>query len=59
LTDVPNVAFKTPKGDLVTILQNTNTADKIIDVQLGKTSVVITLPGKSVGTLVYEDDSEF
>ncbi|SDE84851.1 glucosylceramidase [Pricia antarctica] len=59
LTDIPNVAFKTPKGALVTILQNKNTADKTIDVQLGETSVVITLPGKSIGTLIYEDDREF
>lgn len=58
LTDVANVAFKTPKGALVTILQNKDTAVKTINVQLGETSVVVTLPGKSIGTLVYEDASK-
>ncbi len=54
LTDVPNVAFKTPKGALVTILQNKNTAAKTIAVKLGETYMVLRVPGKSIGTLVYE-----
>lgn len=54
LDNVPNVAFKTPDGELVTILQNKEAAAKTIEIQLGETAVFVEMPAKSIGTLVYK-----
>ncbi len=53
VTTMPNVAFKTPDGGLVTILQNKDSAEKTVQVQVGETTLFVQLPGKSIGTLVY------
>tara|TARA_R110002126_G_scaffold64790_10_gene165800 strand:+ start:787 stop:2232 length:1446 start_codon:yes stop_codon:yes gene_type:complete len=52
--NVPNVAFKTPDGELVTILQNKEAAAKTIEIKLGEAIVFVEMPAKSIGTLVYE-----
>jgi glucosylceramidase len=52
---MPNVAFKTPEGTIVTILQNKDTAEKTIEVQMGQTSLFVQVPGKAIGTLVDTD----
>jgi glucosylceramidase len=52
--NVPNVAFKTPEGDLVVILQNKEAAAKTIEIKLGETIVFVEMPAKSIGTFVYE-----
>jgi glucosylceramidase len=53
VTTMPNVAFKTPEGGLGTILQNKDTAEKMIEVQMGETYLFVQLPGKAIGNLVY------
>jgi glucosylceramidase len=58
LDNVPNVAFKTPDGNLVTILQNKEAAAKTIEIQLGETVVFVEMPAKSIGTLVYKDPNK-
>ena len=55
LEKVPNVAFKTPVGALVNILQNKETTTKTIEIQLGETAVFVEMPAKSIGTLVFKD----
>ncbi|SKB34823.1 glycoside hydrolase family 30 protein [Maribacter arcticus] len=55
LDNVPNVAFKTSDGELVTILQNKEAAAKTIEIQLGETAVFVEMPAKSIGTLVYKN----
>lgn len=49
---LPNVAYKTPAGNTVAIIQNTSKADKTIDVNDGSKSVTITLKAGAVSTLV-------
>jgi glucosylceramidase len=58
LDNLPNVAFKTPDGNLVTILQNKEAAAKTIEIQLGETAVFVEMPAKSIGTLVYKDPNK-
>ena len=58
LEKVPNVAFKTPVGALVTILQNKETTTKTIEIQLGETAVFVEMPAKSIGTLVFKDPNK-
>ncbi|SEL03132.1 glucosylceramidase [Maribacter orientalis] len=58
LENLPNVAFKTPDGALVTILQNKEATTKTIEIQLGETAVFVEMPAKSIGTLVYKDPNE-
>lgn len=53
LDRLPNVAFKTPEGAIVTILQNKNTKVMAIEAQLGEEILRFELPGKTIGTLVY------
>ncbi|MEH6770077.1 glycoside hydrolase family 30 protein [Maribacter arcticus] len=55
LDNLPNVAFKTPDGKLVTILQNKEAAAKTIEIKLGETAVFVEMPAKSIGTLVYRN----
>ncbi|NHF58017.1 glucosylceramidase [Flavobacteriaceae bacterium TP-CH-4] len=49
---IPNVAFKTPEGSMVVILQNKETGDKTIRLEISETSLTVVLPAHSVGTLV-------
>lgn len=51
--DLPNVAFKTPADEIVSILQNNDAAARTINIGMGETVLSFTLPGKSVGTFVY------
>jgi len=52
LENVPNVAFKTTKGELITILQNKESAAMTIEVEMGSTSIFIEVPEKSITTIV-------
>lgn len=49
---LPNVAYKTPAGTTVAIIQNTSKQDKTIDVNAGKKNTTITLKAGAVATLV-------
>lgn len=49
---LPNVAYKTPDGGTVAIIQNTSKQDKTIDVNAGKKNTTITLKAGAVATLV-------
>lgn len=49
---VPNVAYKTPKGNTVVIIQNTSNEVKTIDVHSGSKNTSILLKSGAVGTLV-------
>jgi glucosylceramidase len=51
---LPNVAYKTPEGTIVAIIQNTSAAEKTIDVIAGKKKTNITLKPGAVSTLVLE-----
>ena len=52
LENVPNVAFKTTKGELITILQNKESAAMTIEVEMGSISIFIEVPAKSITTIV-------
>lgn len=49
---LPNVAYKTPNGGTVAIIQNTSKEDKTIDVNAGSKNTTITLKAGAVATLV-------
>ncbi|ALM49427.1 glucosylceramidase [Flavobacterium psychrophilum] len=49
---LPNVAYKTPNGGTVAIIQNTSKEDKTIDVNAGAKNTTITLKAGAVATLV-------
>jgi glucosylceramidase len=49
--NLPNVAFKTPKGKIVLILQNKSEEEKTIKVKAGEKEVNISLGAGSIGTL--------
>jgi len=51
-SEIPNVAFKTPEGNVVLIIQNTSKADKIINVQSNLKRVLVTLTAGDVATLL-------
>jgi glucosylceramidase len=51
---LPNVAYKTPDGKIVAIIQNTSEVDKTIDVAAGSKKTNITLKPGAVATLVLE-----
>jgi len=53
LLSLPNVAFKTPEGKLVVILQNKDTEEKQINLKIGEKEIVATLPARAIGTMVY------
>ncbi|MCK5443528.1 MAG: glucosylceramidase [Maribacter sp.] len=50
--NIPNVAFKTPQGEKVVLIQNKTEEESKVYVQLGKESYAVTLKSGSVGTLV-------
>lgn len=50
--NIPNVAFLTPEGNVVVILQNTAKEEKNISVQLDQKVAKVQLPAGAVGTLV-------
>ncbi|TRW22752.1 glucosylceramidase [Flavobacterium zepuense] len=49
---LPNVAYTTPGGNVVAIIQNTSTEEKTIDVAEGSKTKTITLKAGAVATLV-------
>ncbi len=49
--NLPNVAFKTPKGKIVLILQNKSEEKKTIKVKDGEKEVNLSLEARSIGTL--------
>ena len=51
-TDIPNVAFKTPDGNIVLILQNITNTAKTIEVIANEKKVNVALAGKDIATLV-------
>lgn len=50
--NIPNVAFKTPKGQVVVIVQNTSEKEKSINIQCGGDQVKFKLSAGAVGTIV-------
>lgn len=50
---LPNVAFRTPDGKRVLIVQNEQKTAQTFTIRQGKQSVVVTLPGGGVGTFVW------
>lgn len=50
--NIPNVAFKTPQGKKVVLIQNKAKEESMVNIQLGKESYVVTLKAGSAGTLV-------
>lgn len=50
---IPNVAFKTPEGEVVVILQNKTNTEKTIQVKLNNQQALVQLPAEAVGTLVF------
>jgi glucosylceramidase len=49
--NLPNVAFKTPKGKVVLILQNKSEEKKTIKVKVGEKELHLSLDAGSIGTL--------
>ena len=52
LKDLPNVAFSTPKGKIVVIVQNKNKKEQSFLLQLENETLEVKLPAQSVGTYV-------
>lgn len=53
LGDLPNVAFKTPDGEVVLIAMNDADADKNLQIRIGEKLIETALPAGSVGTFVW------
>lgn len=51
---LPNVAYKTPDGSIVAIIQNTSAAAKTVAVTAGNKKTAITLKAGAVATLVLK-----
>ncbi|CCH00224.1 glucosylceramidase [Fibrella aestuarina BUZ 2] len=50
---LPSVAFKTPDGKKVLIVQNERDTPQTVTIRQGRRSIIATLPGGSVGTYVW------
>lgn len=50
--NIPNVAFTTPEGKTVIIIQNKAEEERIVKIESGEKQVLVTLPKGAVGTLV-------
>jgi len=53
-TELPNVAFKTPKGEIVVIVVNNTSINKSFNIIVASEPVSISLDAGSVGTFVWE-----
>lgn len=53
LENVPNVAFRTPDGKTVVIVQNKADEEKSISIELGDRQASFNFPAGSVGTFVF------
>ena len=51
--DLPNVAFKTPSGQTVVIVQNESATEKTFAIRVAGNDLKTRLPGKSVATFVW------
>ena len=51
--EVPNVAFLSPEGKVVLILQNKNEEKRNIAIEIGEKTYEVTLPGNSVASLNF------
>lgn len=51
--DVPNVAFLSPEGKVVLILQNKNEEKRNLAIEIGEKTYEVTLPASSVATLNF------
>ena len=51
--EIPNVAYKTPDGETVVIMQNTSKTAKEILVNLKDAKLLVSLNSGDIGTLVY------
>lgn len=51
---LPNVAYQTPNGNVVAIVQNTSKEDKIVKVNAGEKNAVVTLKAGAIATLVLQ-----
>jgi glucosylceramidase len=47
---LPNVAFRTPEGKLIIIIENESDSEAIFDIKLGAQALKASLPSKSVAT---------
>ena len=53
ITDLPNVAFKTPEGKIVVIVVNNTSIDKAFNIKTPDESVSASLQAGAVGTYVW------
>jgi len=51
IEELPNVAFKTPEGKIVLIVQNKAEKEKILELKIGNESKTVKLPAEAVVTL--------
>ena len=51
--EIPNVAYKTPDGGIVVIIQNTSKTSKKIQVQINDSNLLVALASGDIGTLVF------
>ncbi|MBO0938562.1 glucosylceramidase [Fibrella sp. HMF5335] len=51
--NLPNVAFKTPSGSKVLLVENENTSSQTFTIKFGSKTVQTTLPAGAVGTYVW------
>ncbi len=51
--EIPNVSYKTPDGQIVTILQNTSEEEKEILIKSDQTNIHFKLAAGDIGTLVF------
>lgn len=57
--DLPNVSFLTPEGNIITLLMNNSGEQKKINFKLTNTdkSYIVSIPANSIGTMVYNSNS--
>tara|TARA_R110002049_G_scaffold231291_1_gene403638 strand:- start:542 stop:1981 length:1440 start_codon:yes stop_codon:yes gene_type:complete len=53
-TDLPNVAFKTPKGEIVVIVVNNTSINKLFNIKTPKENITTSLDAGDVGTFVWK-----
>ena len=51
--EIPNVSYKTPDGQIVTILQNTSEEEKEILIKSDQANIHLKLAAGDIGTLVF------
>jgi len=51
--NLSTVAFKTPQGKTVLIVQNSNTGDKAFNIKYNQKTAAVTMPGVSTATYIF------